>query len=64
MSIRLLSTMNASIFLTEVVKGKAFMIIADTIGEQMLTLIHEISQLDTIYIFYKKRFRHEQVAKE
>ncbi|CAF5050663.1 unnamed protein product, partial [Rotaria sp. Silwood1] len=37
-------------FLTEVDDRKAFLIVPDTMGQQMVPLIHDILQIDCIYI--------------
>ncbi|CAF4562597.1 unnamed protein product, partial [Rotaria sp. Silwood2] len=37
-------------FLTEIDDRKAYLIVPDTIGQQMVSLIHGIPQLDSIYI--------------
>jgi tetratricopeptide (TPR) repeat protein len=46
-------------FLTEVDGMKAFLITDDTIGQQILPFIHDIPQLDSIYIFSNKKIQHE-----
>ena len=47
-------------FLTELEKIKAFLIVGDTFGQQIIPLIHNISQLDAIYIFCDNQSPHEQ----
>jgi tetratricopeptide (TPR) repeat protein len=49
-------------FLTEVYEMKAFLIADDTIGQQVVPLIHDIPQLDSIYIFCSKQIQHQQWA--
>jgi hypothetical protein len=51
-------------FLTEVDDIKAFLIVEGTIGRHIVPLIHEISQLDAIYIFCNNPSPHEQWTKE
>ena len=50
-------------FLTEVNDMKIFLIIAGTLGQQILPLIHDIPQLDEVYIFDSNKSSHEQWAK-
>ena len=50
-------------FLTEVNDMKIFLIIAGTLGQQILPLIHDIPQLDGVYIFGSKKSSLEQWAK-
>ena len=50
-------------FLTEVDHIKAFLIIEGTLGQQILPLIHDIPQLDGVYIFDSKKSSPEQWAK-
>ena len=50
-------------FLTEVDDMKAFLIVAGTLGQQILPLIHDIPQLDGVYIFCSNKSSHEQWAK-
>ena len=51
-------------FLTEVDEMKAFLIADDTIGQQIVSLIHDIPQLDSIFIFAKKQIQHESWTKK
>jgi len=51
-------------FLTEVDGMKAFLITDDTIGQQIVPLIHDIPQLDSIYIFSNKQIQHEAWKKK
>ncbi len=51
-------------FLTEVDDIKAFLILGGTLGSQIVSLIHDIPQLDDIYIFCGNKSLHEQWAKE
>jgi tetratricopeptide (TPR) repeat protein len=49
-------------FLTEINDTKAFLIVERTLGQQILSLIHDIPQLDGIYIFSNKKLDHKQWA--
>ncbi|CAF4474108.1 unnamed protein product [Rotaria sp. Silwood2] len=53
-------------FLTEVDDTKAFLIVAGTISQQMVPLIHDIAHLDSIYIFCdcKNELQHKEWAKK
>ena len=51
-------------FLTEVDDVKAFLIIEGTLGQRIMSLIHDIPQLAAIYIFCSDKSPHEQWAKE
>jgi tetratricopeptide (TPR) repeat protein len=51
-------------FLTNIVNEKAFMIISGQLGHQILSLIQDISQLHSIYIFCEHQARHEEWVKE
>jgi hypothetical protein len=50
--------------LKDVHDQKAFLIVSGTLGEHLVPKIHEISQLDTIYIFCDYKAPHEQWVKE
>ena len=50
-------------FLTDVNYMKIFLIIAGTLGRQILPLIHEIPQLVGVYLFGSKTSSYEQWAK-
>ena len=50
-------------FLTEVNDMKVFLIIPGTLGQEILPLIHDIPQLDAVYIFGNNKSSHEQWAK-
>jgi tetratricopeptide (TPR) repeat protein len=50
-------------FLTEVNNMKVFLIIAGALGRQILPLIHNIPQLDVVYIFDHNKSNPEQWAK-
>ena len=50
-------------FLTEVNFMKVFLIIEGTLGQKILPLIHDIPQLDGVYIFDSKKSSPEQWAK-
>ena len=47
-------------FLTDIEHQKAFMIITDTIGQQIVSLIHDVPQLNTIYCFCDDQSTKEQ----
>jgi len=47
-------------FLTEINNEKVFMILTSTMSDQIVPLIHDIPQLDTIYIFCSNKSIHEQ----
>jgi hypothetical protein len=51
-------------FLTDVDDIKAFLLVAGTIGQQIVPLIHDISHLDSIYIYGRNKSTHEQWAKQ
>jgi tetratricopeptide (TPR) repeat protein len=51
-------------FLTEIDDIKVFLIVEDILAQQMVPLIHDISQLDSVYIFCNNRSGHEQWTKE
>jgi hypothetical protein len=42
-------------FLTDIEDLKIFLIISDVLGQQFITLIHEIPQIYSIYIFYEDK---------
>jgi tetratricopeptide (TPR) repeat protein len=50
-------------FLTELDYMKIFLIIEGNLSQQILPLIHEIPQLDAVYIFCNNKSGHEQWAK-
>jgi hypothetical protein len=50
-------------FLTEVDHMKAYLIIEGSIAQQIVPLIHDIPQLDIVYIFCHNKSRDEQWAK-
>ena len=50
-------------FLTEVDYMKAFLIVEGTLGQQILPLIHDISQLAGVYILCSTKSSHDQWAK-
>ncbi len=51
-------------FLTEIDDMKAFLIAEGTLGKQIVPLIHDIPQLDGVYIFCGNKSGHEQWATE
>lgn len=46
-------------FLTDIKDDRAFLIITGTLGEQMVSLIHDIPQLDSIYFFSDHQAVHQ-----
>lgn len=51
-------------FVTEVEDIKVFLIVENTIDREVVPLIHDIPQLDAIYVFCDNKVGHEQWAKE
>ncbi|CAF0841486.1 unnamed protein product [Adineta steineri] len=51
-------------FLNEIKNEKVFLIVSDTLGKTIVPSIHEISQLDSIYIFCKTQTNHDQWTKQ
>jgi tetratricopeptide (TPR) repeat protein len=51
-------------FLTEVKNEKVFLIVSGSLGQTIMPTIHEMSQLDSIYIFCRNKPNHDQWAKE
>ena len=47
-------------FLTDIHGMSSFLIVSDTIGQQLIPLIHDISVLHTIYILISHRYQNEQ----
>lgn len=50
-------------FLTEIGELKAFLVVADTMGRQMVPLIHDISQLHSVYIYCNNKAQHSAWTK-
>jgi tetratricopeptide (TPR) repeat protein len=50
-------------FLTELEDRKAFLIASGTLSRQIISLIHDISQLHTIYIFGRNTSQHQHWSK-
>jgi hypothetical protein len=50
-------------FLTEINDMKAFLIVSATLGRQIISLIHDIPQLHTIYIVGRNTSQHQQWTK-
>ena len=46
--------------LTDIHEMSGFLIVTDTVGQQILPLIHDISVLDTIYILTTHPYQHDQ----
>jgi tetratricopeptide (TPR) repeat protein len=51
-------------FLTEVHEMKALLILGGTLGQHIMSLIHDIPQLDSVYIFHDNKPGHDQWIKE
>jgi tetratricopeptide (TPR) repeat protein len=51
-------------FLSDVKEEKAFMIISGALGQQIISYIHDIPQLHSIYVFCGSRSKHEQWVKD
>ena len=51
-------------FIRNVKNQKVFMILSGNFDEMLISLIHDTSQLDSIYIFDMKLVKHEQLLKE
>jgi tetratricopeptide (TPR) repeat protein len=49
-------------FLTDIGDKKAFLIAAGTISLQIIPFIHNIPQLDAVYILWRNKSQHEQCA--
>jgi hypothetical protein len=50
-------------FLTEIKDMKASLIVSGALGRQIISFIHDISQLHTIYIFDPNTSQHQQWSK-
>ncbi|CAF3818168.1 unnamed protein product [Adineta steineri] len=51
-------------FLSDIKDEKAFMILSGAFGQQIISYIHDIPQLHSIYIFCGSKIKHEQWAKD
>ncbi|CAF4033665.1 unnamed protein product [Rotaria sordida] len=51
-------------FLSDIKDEKVFMIISGALGQQIISYIHNISQLHSIYIFCGSKLKHEKWAKD
>jgi hypothetical protein len=51
-------------FLDNITDNKACMIISGSLGQQIVPRVHNMSQVDSIFIFCDNKKRHEQWAKE
>ena len=51
-------------FLTDINEMKAFLIVDDSIDEQVMSFIHDIPQLHSVYIFGTKQAQPEQPIKK
>ena len=50
-------------FLSEIKNEKVFMIISGTLGHQIISYIHDMPQLHSIYVFCGNKLKHEKWAK-
>src|ERR1700722_7359775 len=51
-------------FLNENKNEKVFMIVSGALGQSIVSHIHDMSQLDSIYVFCRNKSKHEQWTKE
>src|SRR3984957_16921242 len=51
-------------FFIELKDEKMFIIVSGALGQSIVPLIHDVSQLDSIYVFCGNKSKHEQWAKE
>ncbi|CAF4854916.1 unnamed protein product [Rotaria socialis] len=51
-------------FLTKIDNTRVFIIVSDEFGEQLVSKIHNISQINAIYVFGQGRFGHERSTKD
>jgi tetratricopeptide (TPR) repeat protein len=51
-------------FLSDIKDEKVFMIISGSLGQQIISHIHDISQLHSIYVFCGSKIKHEQWVKD
>ncbi|CAF4800375.1 unnamed protein product [Rotaria sp. Silwood2] len=51
-------------FLTDIKDQQVFFIVSDKTSETFVPLIHDVPQIDSIYIFYDNVVNHEQNMKE
>lgn len=51
-------------FLTDIQDEKAILIVSGHLGQQIVPRIHDLAQLDCIYVFTANKSRHEQWAKD
>src|ERR1700722_1169711 len=51
-------------FLTQIKDEKAFMIVSGALGQQLVPIIQDFFQLDSIYVFCGHKSKHEQWAKD
>jgi tetratricopeptide (TPR) repeat protein len=51
-------------FLTDIMDEKAFLIVSDTLGYQLVSLIQDLSQLQTIYVFDEHKSEYKQWVKD
>ena len=51
-------------FINEIKDRKIFMISSGALGQTTIPIVHELSQIDTIYIFCQDKARHEKWAQQ
>jgi len=51
-------------FMTDIEDEKIFLIVSGSLGQHLVPNIHDLPQLDAIYIFCENKSRHEQWIKE
>ena len=51
-------------FLSDIKEEKVFMIVSGSLGQQIISYIHDIAQLHSIYIFCCSQLKHEQWTKD
>jgi hypothetical protein len=51
-------------FLTDIYEMKVFLIAEDTIGQQIMSFIYDVPQLDSVYIFCKMKTQPEEWTKK
>ncbi|CAF1434612.1 unnamed protein product [Adineta steineri] len=51
-------------FITDIEAEKVFVILSDTLGQATVPVIHDMTQVNTIYIFCENKTRHEQWTKQ
>jgi tetratricopeptide (TPR) repeat protein len=51
-------------FISDIKEEKIFMIISGSIGQDIVPVIHDMSQIDSIYVFCKNKLRHKEWAEK